>query len=237
MELEEKEVIRMAERIGKLLRTYERKEGAVKDLAEKVKSGETTPKQAKEESKKRGFTPDKLSFTPVGILFSVFGIIGFFLCIAPTVYKYLKIEVLNFSTRFQPIEIPLIVIGIVIGIAIAFTILIGSATPVRKKTGGCGSEDFTVILVKDGPYRIIRHPTHFKTLTWIIAIVIAVSPWISFTVLSILGILMIILAFYLMEIQEEKFDQVKFGDEYRQYMKEVPRWNIIKGLWNLRRGG
>ncbi|GAJ11922.1 unnamed protein product, partial [marine sediment metagenome] len=40
----------------------------------------------------------------------------------------------------------------------------------------------------------------------------------------------IISAFYLMEINEEKFDQMKWGDEYRQYMKEIPRWNIIKGL-------
>ena len=227
----------MAERIGKLLKIYEKKEGVIKDLAEKVKSGEITPKQAKEESKERGLTPDKLSFTPIGILFSVLGMIGFFLCIAPTVYKYSKMEALSFSTQFQSIEIPLIGIGIVIGIVILLTILIGNATAVRKKTGGCKSEEFTVILIKEGPYKIIRHPTHFKALTWIIAIVITISPWISFTVLSILGILMIILAFYLMEIQEEKFNQVKFGDKYRQYMKEVPRWNIIKGLWNLRKRG
>jgi len=28
---------------------------------------------------------------------------------------------------------------------------------------------------------------------------------------------------------------MKWGDEYRQYMKEVPRWNLIKGLWILRK--
>ncbi len=225
----------MAERIGKLLKTYDRKEGAVKDLAEKYKKGELSPKEVKEESKRRGFIVDKLSFTPIGTLFSIMGIAGFFLCILPTVYKYLKIEIFSFSTQSQTIEIPLIIIGIFVAIAIAITPLAIPASRLRKRIGGCEAEDFTVVLITEGPYSIVRHPTHLSALVWVIAIVFFISPWVSFSLLSILGILMIILAFYLMEIQEEKFDQVKFGDEYRQYMKEVPRWNFIKGLWNLRK--
>ena len=225
----------MAERIGKLLKTYDRKEGAVKDLAEKYKKGELSPKEVKEKSKQRGIIVDKLSFTPMGILFSIVGIVGFFLCILPTVYKYSRFEILSFSTQFKTIDIPLIIIGIFVAIAIALTPLFVYSSRLRKQIGGCAAEDFTVVLVKEGPYYIIRHPTHLSTLAWIIAIVFFISPWVSFTLLSILGILMIILAFYLMEIQEERFDQVKFGEEYRQYMKAVPRWNIIKGLWNLRK--
>jgi len=227
----------MAERIGKLLKTYDRTEGAVKDLAEKYKKGELSPKEVKKESKRRGFIVDKLSFTPLGILFSIMGTIGFFLCILPTVYRYSKIEVLSFFSKFQTIEIPLIVIGIFIGIAIAITPLAIPASRLRKRIGGCEAEDFTVVLIKEGPYNIVRHPTHLSALAWVIAIVFFISPWVSFTLLSILGILMIILAFYLMEIQEEKFNQVKFGDDYRQYMKEVPRWNLIKGYWNLKKRG
>ena len=225
----------MAERIGKLLKTYERKEGAVKDLAEKYKKGELSPKEIKKESKKRGIIVDKLTTTPIGILFTIMGVGGFFLCILPTFYKYSKSKIFSFSTQFQTIEIPLVVIGISVGIAIAITLPTIQASRLRKKIGGCKAEDFTVVLIKEGPYSIVRHPTHLSALAWVIAIVFFISPWISFTVLSILGILMIILAFYLMEIQEEKFNQVKFGDEYRQYMKEVPRWNLIKGLWNLRK--
>ncbi len=227
----------MAERIGKLLKTYDRKEGAVKDLAKKYKKGELSPKEVKEESKRRGIIVDKLSSTPTGILFSTMGIVGFFLCILPTVYRYSKIEVLVFSTQFQTIEIPLVVIVIFVGIAIATTPLAIPASRLRKKIGGCKSEDFTVVLIKEGPYRIVRHPTHLSVLAWVIAIVFFISPWVSFTLLSITGILMIILAFYLMEIQEEKFNQVKFGEEYKQYMNEVPRWNLIKGYWNLKKRG
>jgi len=228
----------MAERIGKLLKTYERKEGAVKDLEEKYKKGELSPKEVKEELKRRGFIVDKLSFTPIGALFSIMGIGGFFLCILPTAYHYFRIEIFSFSTQFQIIKLPLIVIGIFVGIAIALTLLLGiPASRLRKRIGGCKAEDFTVVLITEGPYSIVRHPTHLCALAWIIAIVIFISPWVPFTILSILGILMIILAFYLMDMQEEKFDQVKWGDKYRQYMKEVPRWNFIKGLRNLRKRG
>jgi len=225
----------MAERIGKLLKTRDRKEGLVKDLAEKYKKGELSPKEIKEESKRRGVTVDKLSHTSLGIFFSILGTIGFFLCILSTIFKYSRFELLSFSTQFNKIDIPLIVTGIFVAIAIALTPLFVYSSRLRRQIGGCKSEDFTVVLIKEGSYRIIRHPTHLSTLAWVIAIVFFISPWVSFTLLSIPGILMIILAFYLMEIQEEKFDQVKFGDEYRQYMKEVPRWNIIKGLWNLKK--
>ena len=221
----------MAERIGKLLKTYDREEGAVKDLAEKYKKGELSPKEVKEESKRRGFTVDKLSFTPVGLLFSTMGIIGFFLCILPTVYKYSRLELLSFSNQFMTIDIPLIVIVIFVVIAIALTPLFVYSSRLRRHIGGCESEDFTVVLIKEGPYSMVRHPTHLSALAWVIAVVFFISPWVSFTFLSIIGIILIILAFYLMEIQEERFDQVKFGEEYRMYMKEVPRWNVLKGLW------
>jgi len=36
-------------------------------------------------------------------------------------------------------------------------------------------------------------------------------------------------------MEEEKLDIPKWGDEYRQYMKEVPRFNFIKGVWNMRK--
>jgi protein-S-isoprenylcysteine O-methyltransferase Ste14 len=225
----------MSEKIGKLLKTYDRKEGLVKDLADKYKKGELTSKEIKEESKKRGMIVDKLSTTAIGIFFSLMGIIGFFLCIIPTIYRYSKFELLSFSTHFVKIDIPVIVIIIFLAIAVLMTPLIVYSSRLRKKIGGCDSEDFTVILIKEGPYSIVRHPTHLSALAWVIAVVFLISPWVSFTLLSIIGILMIIWAFYLMEIQEERFDQVKFGEEYRQYMKKVPRWNIIKGLWNVRK--
>ncbi len=219
-------------RIGKLLKTYERKEGAVKDLAEKVKSGEITPSQAKNESKRRGINVDNLTSTPFGALFGLLGMVGFFLCIVPTVYYRSKMVELRFCSHFQPMEFPFPILVTAIAIAVAVFPLMHYSTRLRKTVGGCESEDYTVNIITQGPYSIMRHPTHFTVVVWLIAGFIIISPWIYFTLLSVLGIIMIVLTFYLMEIQEEKFNQVKFGDQYRQYMKDVPRWNLIKGLWN-----
>jgi protein-S-isoprenylcysteine O-methyltransferase Ste14 len=65
---------------------------------------------------------------------------------------------------------------------------------------------------------------------------IMLSEYVPFTPLSVIAIVEIFALHYHASIKEEKMlDMPKWGDEYRQYMKEVPRWNFIKGLWNLRK--
>ncbi len=234
-------------KIKELLKTYKRKEGAVKDLAEKYKKGEASAKEIKEEVKKRGIVVDSMSTTPMSMLTYFIAFTGLFLHILPIIYIYfneqpflflpsvIRNPLLDFLNLFQPIEISLIIICVAIIISIALSPLMIISTRLRKKKGGCKSEDHTVVLIKEGPYGIIRNPTHFTVLFWVITILIVASPWLHFTYLSIISVLLIIIAFYIMEFNEEKFDQMKWGDEYRQYMKEVPRWNIIKGFWILRK--
>jgi protein-S-isoprenylcysteine O-methyltransferase Ste14 len=67
---------------------------------------------------------------------------------------------------------------------------------------------------------------------------IMVSEYVPFTFLSVIAIVGIFALHYHTSIKEEKMlDIPKWGDEYRQYMKEVPRWNFILGLWRLRKRG
>jgi len=111
------------------------------------------------------------------------------------------------------------------------------AHSIKIKKGGCRSDDHTVILLKEGAYRILRHPEGFVGLIWFITAPIILNLFvIPFTVLSVLGEAVIVLALFLQTKQEEEFNILKWGDGYRQYMKEVPRWNIFGGLWNLRKG-
>lgn len=240
-------IISRPTKIKELLKTYERKEGAVKGLAEKYGKGELSPEEIMKEMKKRGIIVDAMSTTSLSVLISTSGFVGFLLCILPAIYihsngqpflglpSFIKDPLVPFLSRLQPIDIPLIVIGVAIIAVIAATPLMILSSRLRVKKGGCASEDTTVVLIKEGPYGIIRHPTHFAVVVWIIGGLIAASPWLYFTHLSLVGMLIIILVFYLMEINEERFDQMKWGDEYRQYMKEVPRWNILKGLWDSRK--
>jgi protein-S-isoprenylcysteine O-methyltransferase Ste14 len=64
---------------------------------------------------------------------------------------------------------------------------------------------------------------------------IILSPIIPFIILSVAFIIMIIVyVYYRYYLEEKKLDLPKWSDEYRQYMKEVPRCNFVLGIWRLR---
>jgi len=41
--------------------------------------------------------------------------------------------------------------------------------------------------------------------------------------------------YYWSVVEERKLDIPKWGDKYRKYMEEGPRFNIILGIWRLAR--
>jgi protein-S-isoprenylcysteine O-methyltransferase Ste14 len=40
-----------------------------------------------------------------------------------------------------------------------------------------------------------------------------------------------IVSLYIVAHLSEKEDIAKWGDEYRQYLRDVPRYNILLGVW------
>lgn len=93
-----------------------------------------------------------------------------------------------------------------------------------------------MILIKDGPYKIDRHPSNVAWSIFFVTLPISLSQHVPFTVLSVFGIVAIVaFTYYASLLEERKLDLIKWGDEYREYMKEVPRWNFLKGIWNLRK--
>lgn len=112
----------------------------------------------------------------------------------------------------------------------------GPAGKMRRRKGGLKSDDDTIVLFREGPYAIVRHPTYtemiigFPLVTLIICGLLRLLP-----LLAIVGILVIIGETVVWAIREEKHNIKKWGDEYRQYMNEVPRFNLIKGLRNQRK--
>lgn len=208
----------------------EKREGQVKDLVERIERGEITPKKIVSKLKESRELKYK---TPMWNYFC--GLIWGALCFLPAIAKFSRLGILSFFTRLSAIEFPAIVIYLSIIIFIVAVFLTAWGIYFRIKKGGLHSEDDTIILLKNGPYRIVRHSSDLALTIFFITIPIFLSKYVPFTILSVIGIAEIIASNYYISIKEEELNLRKWGDEYRQYMKEVPRWNIIKGLWNLRK--
>jgi len=206
------------------------REGKVEDLAEKLRKREITPEEALRELKKRGLEQKETWKDFIGYV--VWGI----LCFLPVIAKGLKIEILSFLTQLSAIEFPPIVIYLSIILFIAMIPLAVLQAYFNSKKGGCGSEDDTVMLLKNGPYGIVRHPGVVSWTVFFSTAPIILSGVVPFTILSVIAIVEIIATnYYLCVVGEKTLNIPKWGDEYRQYMKEVPRFNFVKGLWNLRK--
>jgi len=80
-------------------------------------------------------------------------------------------------------------------------------------------------LVQNGPYAFVRHPEFLGHILIIFALIIVSQHWIS----SIVGAILIVLL-YLAMIEEERRNVEKFGNAYRDYMRRVPRINLIAGI-------
>ena len=206
----------------------EKRESKVKDLAEKLQRGELTPKEALKELRKRGLVEhERWEVVPWAIYL--------ILWLLPTVARQFKLDFLEWFTQLPVIHFPAIAIYISLVLVVLGIFLSLWATYMHYKKGGV-KDDQTVILFKEGPYRVMRHPgAGFMLLPILLPIVL--SPYVPFTFLSIVAIIiMIVYPYYGCHLEEKKLDIPKWGDEYIQYMKEVPRFNFIAGLWRLRKG-
>ena len=88
----------------------------------------------------------------------------------------------------------------------------------------------TTKLVDTGIYSIVRHPQYVTFILWAIAGMLLFQHLI----IIILGIPIIPLT-YIDLIKADKDGIKKFGDDYRQYMKKVPRANFLLGIIRLLR--
>ena len=196
----------------------EKRESKVKDLVEKLQIGEITSKDGLKELKKRGLLEsERWEIIPWAIYLILW---------LPLNYM--------FTDRLTRIHFPPIVIYISLAIGLLGILLCIGVTRMHYKRGGL-NHDETVILLKEGPYRIMRHPAGVGMMLPILLPII-LSEYIPFSLLSVAAIItMIVYSYCACLLEEKKLDIPKWGDEYLQYMKEVPRFNFIKGLWNLRK--
>jgi len=211
-------------------------ERRVKDLAEKLKTGELTRKEVLKILKERGLKHGSARRSVLSVLgeWMVF-VIWVVLCFSYVPFKLTNSSFLDFFDRLPTIVFPMSIIYLSIVLLAVSLCLQAYVSWFRKRKGGLTEAD-PVILVKKGPYAIVRHPSNVLGTITFITIPIVLSSVIPFTVLSGIGIIILTVGMYWGTLLEEKYETLrKWGDKYGQYMKETPRWNFIKGLWNLRK--
>lgn len=122
-------------------------------------------------------------------------------------------------------------IGRLIGIVVAIMGLIlwaGSPTLLIVEGKGEPLEGYagpltegTQKLVRRGPYKYVRNPMYIGYLTLLAAIALLIdSPFLLFVGMPSWALW----SNYYVTHYEEKSLEERFGDSYRQYKEEVPRW-------------
>ena len=84
---------------------------------------------------------------------------------------------------------------------------------------------FTTKLVDKGIYSIIRHPQYGGSLYIAFSLILIQQTLVSI----ILGIICMITSYLSMVFEEERVIP-KFGDQYIDYMRRVPRINLLAGF-------
>jgi len=97
----------------------------------------------------------------------------------------------------------------------------------RKKGGVKSGESYihTTQVVDTGIYSIVRHPQYVTFMLWAVAGMLLFQHWI----VVLLGVPIFPLTY--IDLIKADNDAIKtFGDEYRDYMKRVPRANFLLGI-------
>jgi len=212
----------------------EKKEDKVKDLVEELQRGELTPKGAFKKLEERKLTEGTQGGSWEFILGFIPWIIYFILWLLPMWARHFNLDFLEWFAHLRAITFPSVAIYISIVLVVVGTFFLAWGMLSHRKRGGLKKVDEAIILYKEGPYSVMRHP-QAGGMMWPFLLPIILSRYVSFTVLSIAAIVIMIIYIYYGIRMEEKLDVEKWGDEYQQYMKEVPGFNFILGLWRLRK--
>jgi len=97
-----------------------------------------------------------------------------------------------------------------------------------KKKGGVSrgkSYVHTTVLVDSGVYSIVRHPQYLAGVLMSLAFTLISQYW-----LNAILFLPVAVGFYWDSLRADEILVEKFGDEYKRYMKKVPRMNIFLGI-------
>ena len=87
-----------------------------------------------------------------------------------------------------------------------------------RTTGGVGG----TYLVISGPFAFVRNPLYVGNI--LLYTGIGIMSWSLFPYLQIAAILFFAVQYHFIVLEEEKFLKEKFGEAYKKYFKNVPRF-------------
>jgi protein-S-isoprenylcysteine O-methyltransferase Ste14 len=208
----------------------ERNDGKVRDIEYRLQKGEINHKEANKLLIETELT-EKGANIGLLVFFITLWIAFFALWLLPPIAKTLNLDFLAFFSELQSFTIPLVVIYVSIVTVALGTVLFIWANHTHKVRGGINRPDVTIIFHREGLYKFIRHPQTLGGGTWFIFSPVILSQYIHFTILTVFAIALMIVSLYIASYLGEKEDIEKWGYEYRQYLREVPRFNILLGIW------
>ena len=198
-------------------------EGLVKEILSK---GQLSAQEIREELREK----DVSFVRSYDRAFSGLFLVLLVLWLLPAIGRWTGWGFLYFFARLPRLDFPIAVIVIGAVLFIAAVSLEAKVVSMRQKRGGCQDTHETVVIVREGPYRVIRHPGYLAEMVYFGVLPIILSKWVPFTSLAAVCIVIAIASCaYLIRV-EDRFDLRKWGEEYRQYMDEVPAINFVKGL-------
>ncbi|MDI6885451.1 MAG: NnrU family protein [archaeon] len=127
---------------------------------------------------------------------------------------------------WRQLDIPwLTVVGLLLYVPSGY--LVASSLYALKHKGKPKTTDFTAstTLVDTGIYSLVRQPMTLGMAIWSIALILVFQAIIA----VILGVISLF-CFWMSAREESEYDIRKFGNAYKEYMQNVPMWNILKGL-------
>lgn len=208
----------------------QKREGQVREILSK---GDLTAKEIKEELWKKDISFVRSYDRPVCMLFYPLVVLWFL----PAMAKWSGWGFLNFFARLPRVDFPTVVIIIGAIFFIAAICLEAKVGYARQRQGGCHDLHESVVIVREGPYKVIRHPGYLAELIYFPLLPIVISRWVPFTILAMVFLVVWIGVTVYVIRAEDNLNIRKWGEEYRQYMKEVPAINFLKGLNNLKKRG
>jgi protein-S-isoprenylcysteine O-methyltransferase Ste14 len=106
----------------------------------------------------------------------------------------------------------------------AVVLVIPAFITLKRKGKPRSGWEHTTVLINSGIFRVVRHPLYLGGAILTLGMVLVVQ-----SVPSVISGIVATFCYWMASKKEEKFNIEKFGENYQEYMKNVPRWNPIKG--------